>query len=292
MAGWRWLLLVEGVVTVVCGFILYFILPDWPHNSRMLSPEQRVLAHVRMIHDRNQTVEPTPEETALSPLQAFGAVLKDTRTWFFLILYMCNLLALTISYFIPTMLRGLGYSAINAQWMTVPIWACGAVFQLVWSWTSDKTQDRRWHNAALLSLAAVSSLVALIVRDNTVKYVMMCFLIGGMYTTVPLILNWTSEALARPERKRSIAIAFVNSFGHVSYIYGSYLWPSSEGPRNLKGFATATACLGLGAVLAALLPVIFKYLPNNDPLEWREQRGEVIDSDVKDVKDIKEDAEK
>lgn len=272
--GWRWLLLVEGVITVFCGFALYFILPDWPHNSRMLTPEQRVLAHVRILHDRNQTAE--PEETSLTPFQAFAAVLRDPRTWFFLVLYMCNLLALTISYFIPTMLRGLGYTAISAQWMTVPIWSCGAVFQLVWSWTSDRTQDRRWHNSALLGLAAVSSLVALIVQNNTVKYVMMCFLIGGMYTTVPLILNWTSECLARPERKRSIAIAFVNSFGHISYIYGSYLWPSSEGPRNLKGFAAATACLGLGAVLAALLPVIFTYLPNHDPKDNYLQGREVV----------------
>jgi hypothetical protein len=95
---------------------------------------------------------------------------------------------------------------------------------------------------------------------------MMCFMTAGMYTTIPLILNWTSETLSQPERKRSIAIAFVNSFGHTSFIYGSYLWPSAEGPRNLKGFAMSTAVLGLGVVLAALMPVFFRHLPKaKDP---------------------------
>jgi hypothetical protein len=122
-------------------------------------------------------------------------------------------------------------------------------------------QDRRWHNAGLLAFSGASALVALLVINDTVKYIMLCFMTGGMYTTIPLILNWTSECLSQPERKRSVAIALVNSFGHTSFIYGSYLWPSAEGPRNLKGFAMSTAILWFGVVLAALMSVIFRYLP-------------------------------
>jgi hypothetical protein len=129
------------------------------------------------------------------------------------------------------------------------------------SYTSDKTQDRRWHNAGLLGFAGLAALVSLLVSNNTVKYVMICFMTAGMYTTIPLILNWTSESLSQPERKRSVAIALVNSFGHTSFIYGSYLWPSAEGPRNLKGFAMSTAVLWLGVILAALMPVFFRQLP-------------------------------
>ncbi|KAK1656710.1 major facilitator superfamily domain-containing protein [Colletotrichum godetiae] len=271
ISGWRWLLLIEGVVTVACGFGLYFVLPDYPRNSKLLTHEQRLLGHVRILHDQSASVQ--SEDDGLTPIQAFAAVLKDGRTWIFLVLYACNILGLTISYFIPTMLKGLGYTSITAQWMTVPIWACGAVFQLLWSWTSDKYQDRRWHITGLLSISALSCLIAIVVRNNIVKYVMMCFLIGGMFTTVPLILNWTSEVMAKPERKRSIAIAFVNSFGHTSYIYGSYLWPASEGPRNLKGFAASNAVLGTAAILAAALPIIFKYLRTRDrePVGQRNQ---------------------
>jgi hypothetical protein len=93
---------------------------------------------------------------------------------------------------------------------------------------------------------------------------MFCFITGGLYTSLPLILNWTSECLSQPERKRSVAIALVNSFGHTSFIYGSYLWPKAEGPRNLKGFAMSTAVLWFGVVLATLMPVIFRYLPQAD----------------------------
>jgi hypothetical protein len=109
---------------------VYLILPNWPLTSKMLTPDQRLLAHVRILHQRDQPYN--SEETELTPLQALVAVLKDGRTYFFLALYASNCLALTVSYFIPTMLRGMGYSKTNAQWMTVPIWSCGAVFQLFW----------------------------------------------------------------------------------------------------------------------------------------------------------------
>lgn len=133
------------------------------------------------------------------------------------------------------------------------------------SYTSDKTQDRRWHNSGLLGFAGIAALVCLLVSNDKVKYVMLCFMTGGMYTTIPLILNWTSETMSQPARKRSVAIALVNSFGHTSFIYGSYLWPSAEGPRNVKGFAMSTAILIFGMVLAALMPVIFRYLPESQP---------------------------
>ena len=109
---------------------VYFILPNWPLTSKMLTPDQRILAHVRILRDRNQHWE--PEEAQLTPFQAFLAVIKDPKTYFFMLLYCCNILALTISYFIPTMLKGMGYSKVSAQWMTIPIWMCGACFQLFW----------------------------------------------------------------------------------------------------------------------------------------------------------------
>lgn len=276
--GWRWLLLIEGVITVTCGLGLYLLLPNYPLNSRMLTPEQRILAHVRIMRDRDENRGPAEEEDQLTPFQAFRAVLADKRIWFFLVVYICNTLAMTITYFIPVILQDLGYAGTKAQWMTVPIWVCGAIFQLFWSYTSDRTQDRRWHNTGLIGLSAVTCIVSLAVTNGVAKYVMMCFLIGGMYTALPLILNWVSETFARPERKRSIAIAFVNASGHTTFIYGSYLWPSSQAPRNFAGFGTLTAVLCIGTVLAALLPVIFKHLPNPEQDVVEEQRQETVTS--------------
>ncbi|KAF4471530.1 major facilitator superfamily transporter [Fusarium albosuccineum] len=257
--GWRWLLIVEGVLTVVCGFGLYFIIPDYPQNARYFTPEQRRLASVRILFDRQLTVSVTTRR--MTSWQAFKAVVLDGKTWFFLVSYSIIIMGMSISYFVPSILRNMGYTSVTAQWMTVPIWITGAVCQLALSWTSDKAQDRRWHTVGLFALSAAACLMSAFVKPAVAKYVMMCCLVAGLYTGLPLMLNWTSECIPFPDQKRSIAIAFVNSFGHLAIIYGSYLWPSTNAPQHLLGFTTLTAACGGGALLAIAAPWIFKLLP-------------------------------
>jgi MFS family permease len=258
--GWRWLFIIEGIITVVCGFALYLLLPDYPRTARFLSPEQRRLAHVRMLFDRQLSVTATTKP--LTSRQAFAAVVLDGKTWFFLVAYSIIIMGMSISYFVPSILRNMGYTSVTAQWMTVPIWITGTVAQLVLSWTSDKTQDRRWHTVGLFGGSLVGCVVSTFVATDVAKYVMMCVLVAGLYTGLPLMLNWTSECIPFPDQKRSIAIAFVNSFGHLAIIYGSYLWPSSNAPQHVLGFATLTGATGFGALLAVAAPFLFSLLPN------------------------------
>jgi sugar phosphate permease len=259
MRGWRWLLLIEGIITVVCGFCFYFILPDYPQNARLLSDEQRKLAHVRILYDRNLTV--TLDSQAMTSWQAFKAVIADVKSWVFLIIYTFIIMTMSISYFIPSMLKNLGYTSVTAQWMTVPIWSVGAVTMVAMTYSSDRTQDRRWHIVALFAGPAIACLVSAFITNAVALYVMMVILVAGIYTALPLVLNWVSEWIAFPTQKRSVAIAFVNSFGHLSLTYGSHLWPSTDGPRHLIGFGTLTALCGAGAILTALVPLIFGLLP-------------------------------
>ncbi|KAL3291785.1 allantoate permease [Colletotrichum asianum] len=234
--GWRWLLIIEGVLTVACGFELYFILPDYPQNARYFSSEERRLARIRILFDRQLSVHATTRR--MTSWEAFKAVVCDGKTWFFLVSYSIIILGMSISYFVPTILKAMGYTNVTAQWMTVPIWITGAVCQLALSWTSDKTQDRRWHSVGLFGLAAAACLLSALVKSAI-----------------------ANESIPFPDQKRSVAIAMVNSFGHLAIIYGTYLWPSTGAPQHLVGFSTLTATCGLGALLAIAAPWVFRLLP-------------------------------
>ncbi|KAH6880030.1 major facilitator superfamily domain-containing protein [Thelonectria olida] len=259
MPGWRWLLLIEGLITVFCSGCLFFLIPDYPRNSRRFTAEQRQLAQIRMMYDRNINV--TLDHSTLTSRQALLAVLADWKTWVFLVLYNLNGTCTTITYFIPTILKTLGYTKVSAQWMTVPIYITGAISMLVFSYTSDKTQDRRWHLTFLHLVPVAACFVSLFVSNTVVKYVMMCLFIGGLYTALPLILNWASECISFPTKKRSVAIAFINSFCNLSMIYGSYLWPSADAPRHVIGFATMASLCGTAALVSLSMPLLFRFLP-------------------------------
>ncbi|OBT53308.1 hypothetical protein VE04_06273 [Pseudogymnoascus sp. 24MN13] len=44
IAGWKWLFIIEGSATVVIGVICACIMPEFPHNSRILSQLERDIA--------------------------------------------------------------------------------------------------------------------------------------------------------------------------------------------------------------------------------------------------------
>ena len=52
LTGWRWIFIIEGLLTVVVGFTAYFILPNNLHTAGCLSPEERIFAQQRLLNDR------------------------------------------------------------------------------------------------------------------------------------------------------------------------------------------------------------------------------------------------
>ncbi|KAF5672115.1 allantoate permease [Fusarium circinatum] len=99
--------------------------------------------------------------------------------------------------------------------------------------------------------------------------------IATQWMTVPIWITGTVCQLAR-SWKRSIAIAFVNPFGHLAIIYGIYLWPSTNNPQHLVDFATLTATCGLGCVLAIAAPGYLKLHPKS--LSTRPSKSQKLSS--------------
>lgn len=74
----------------------------------------------------------------------------------------------------------------------------------------------------------------------------------GAVSAYQIILAWLANSFPRPLVKRSAAIATANMIGNTASIYGSYMWPSSSGPRYIPG-GSATAVIALLVALMALV---------------------------------------
>ncbi|UNI16057.1 hypothetical protein JDV02_002532 [Purpureocillium takamizusanense] len=275
LAGWRWLFIVEGVATVGVALIAYFVLLDYPATSKRLTPDERLLATVRIAH--SGISNSTAGRRRLSHWQAFLAAVSDPRTYMFVVLYMLDVGSGTISYFIPTITVSLGYSTVKAQYMTVPIYVIAATSCNVVAWSSDRRVERRWHIAGPLAVGCVCAAVCVAVQTAVVRYVMLCFIAAGIWTVMPLILTWTSNVIVLPPEKRAIVIAIVNAFGNFSSVYGSRIWPSTDAPAYRIGFGVTAAFLGGGAVLAAVIPVLCNLV------KWKGTKAERDLADEADV---------
>lgn len=266
IAGWRWLFIIEGVATVGVAACAYFILLDYPETSKRLNDSERRLAKIRIINDGIDTSGRTQKR--LGHWDALVAALADPRTYLFLVLYMLDVGAGTISYFIPTITVSLGYETVKAQYMTVPIYAVAAVCLNINAWSSDRHAERRWHVAGPLAVGFACSVVCAIVKTPVVRYIMICFVASGIWGALPLILSWTSGVVSLPPEKRAIVLALVNAFGNFSSVYGSRIWKTNDAPEYHIGFGVTAAFLGAGMVLAVVIPVACRMI------DWKGTKAE------------------
>lgn len=78
----------------------------------------------------------------------------------------------------------------------------------------------------------------------------------GAVSAYQIIIAWVANSFPRPLVKRSAAIATANMIGNTASIYGSYMWPSSSGPRYVPGgSATAVVC-----ILVLVLAVVIRFI--------------------------------
>lgn len=134
--GWRWLFIVEGAATVGWALISAFIIPDFPANTKRLSPRERELAIARLeADDVSNRSEDSPR---LTSMEAIKQSLTSWRVWLLIAGYMVIVGSSTLSYFYPTLVQGLGYTSHMAQYMVVPIYAVAFVCVGVTAYFSDK----------------------------------------------------------------------------------------------------------------------------------------------------------
>lgn len=77
LAAWQWLYIVEGAITMFVGVVILFILPDFPHTWKLLSPEMKHVANRRMAIDAAEA--DMDEPGGMSQLRGLKLALLDPK---------------------------------------------------------------------------------------------------------------------------------------------------------------------------------------------------------------------
>jgi hypothetical protein len=51
LEGWRWIFIIEGVVTTTYGVCAKFLVVDWPDAAKFLTDDERALLREKMAQD-------------------------------------------------------------------------------------------------------------------------------------------------------------------------------------------------------------------------------------------------
>ncbi|KAI0709648.1 MFS general substrate transporter [Cerioporus squamosus] len=262
--AWRWLFYIEGSITVVVGILAVFILPDYPHNTRWLSPAQRRLAQVRLAEDAGEADEDTDADSAFKGLVM---ALKDPKVIIFAVMICCLLLGTGFTTFFPTIAGTLGFSSTVTLLLAAPPWVFATLVSCINAWHADRTGERYFHMCIPYWGIIVGYIIAVSTMSVPGRYVSM-FLMAGGSAGHALSLVWLANAIPRPPAKRSAAIAIVNAGGNIGTMISSFVWKADWSPQYHQSMFIGIAALALGISLATVMRCILAY--ENKQLERKE----------------------
>lgn len=222
----------------------FFTLPDAPLKTRWLTPEQRQLAHNRIVKDTTGRREGTSVWTGLKEAAS------DWRTWMFCLMDNLHLSANGFKNFLPTVIDTLGYNTTATLALTAPPYIFSGFVSIAVSWSSGRYNERTWH-ITISKLVAVAGFVLSCATLNVpARFVGIMLFVGATYGVNNIILGWTASVVGQTDEKKAVAIAMCNSLGNLASIYTPYLWPSSAEPRYVQPMM-ASAGFSIGVVIIA-----------------------------------------
>ncbi|PSN73775.1 MFS general substrate transporter [Corynespora cassiicola Philippines] len=248
--GWQWLFIIEGAATVGIGVVCAFLMPEFPHNSRMLSPLERDLAVYR-IESEAGAAEGTVKESAL---QGFGKALADPKL---VLLILCNLLSQgqgSIANYFPTLVASLDFSSTISLLLTAPPYVLAGGVYWVLMWYSDRKNTAYPIIIMCLGISVGMYIIPMTTLNVGARYFSMMILPFASVGPQLLLYKTINLHLARPVSKRAAASAMVNAIGGTSNIWTSYLYYAP--PQFYAAFGTLMGC----AFLFALTITAYRWL--------------------------------
>ncbi|KAL4945798.1 major facilitator superfamily domain-containing protein [Aspergillus oleicola] len=284
LEGWRWIFIMEGLITVVVGGGSFFVLPDSPESESGKkkgwiheSEAEYIIARLSLQDRGGAEAHPSPEggNEKISK-KVFWSVIIDWQIYLIVLVYWSNTVPnYGLKFMMPQIIKNMGFTASSAQLLTIPPYIAGAISAYIFGLFSDRFKRRAVFIAVpqllLITAYAILTPLAPKISSNIGPCFFAIILANiGIYPINPGATSWLSNNLSGPG-KRAIGIAYATSLTNVGGIFASYILLDSEAPAYGMGFGVTIAMVGLG--LGAVVGLEWAYVSIN---KGRERKDMVV----------------
>ncbi|CAG8360976.1 unnamed protein product [Penicillium salamii] len=286
LAGWRWLFVINAIITVVWGFAGFFMIPDLPNR-----PNPRAF-WFKKVHGE-LSLERLARNGRAEPKRMTWAGVKRTFSgwvvYFIAILYIATVLGTYGYVYFSLFLKSLKNPDGTPRWTVtqvnaIPIGgsAINVVFVWIWALLSDFLETR-W---TLIVVQAVIGIIPCIIMSawtaNPASVALSAayasyFISYICLGTAPLIFAWLSDLIPQDPEARSLAVGVaVAGYYSISAWSQVLVWPASQAPYYKYGWQSALALLVLVIIMTSILRFVdVRYL-----LPQREEFRAEIEEDI------------
>lgn len=214
MAGWRWMLLIEGLATVAMAGVAYFIFVDKPGDAPWLSDAEkdwiaRALAGEQQAGVRAKT--------------SIRTALADARAWLAAGVWCTTLIGANgMMFWLPQVIKSMSSLGPLAVGVLAALpWLGVALGMVLNSWHSDKTQERYRHLGIALAMGMLALLLASAIPPGPWSLVLLFFGGVGLGGAQGVFWSIPTGFLQRPAAAAGITL--INLVGNLGSLAGPYV---------------------------------------------------------------------
>lgn len=238
--GWAWIFILEGLGTILVGIASFWMVHDFPDDSRFLSEADKKRVLRRLAADKQSSAE--HEEFKMS---YFWASVKDWKTYTSAVIYMgCDGALYAFSLFVPTIINELGYSSIKAQLLSVPPYAAAAIVTITIGYIADRTRQRGLCNIFVSIFGMVGFSMLLGANSPGARYAGTFLGAMGIYPAIANTIVWAGNN-TEGVYKRGVTLGIVIGWGNLNGVVSSNIYRGADAPRFFPGHGTVLAYLVL-----------------------------------------------
>ncbi|BGP49369.1 hypothetical protein JCM10450v2_005257 [Rhodotorula kratochvilovae] len=228
MHDWQALFLIIGGMTMAFAIITFFIFPRGNHQAWFLNAEQQAHLLKRQKADvamHTQDAEAGGSKTMLRDV-------KDALHWRKLLVIVGNILATlpvtAFGTFAPLVVKGMGYTSIDANLMSVPPFVVGACILWCFLYSSDRFKERSIHTCSSMLLAIVGLAIMISSNNNKLRYGFLHVCLAGAFTAGPCILAWLAGNT--PVTSVRALVIGINGYSNLAGVIAGQLFKPKYGP--------------------------------------------------------------
>ncbi|HMK80846.1 MAG TPA: MFS transporter [Xanthobacteraceae bacterium] len=253
LKGWQWLFILEGVPSIIVGFLVLGLLLDKPKDAAWLATDERDALNAKLAAEaaNREAVRTYSLKDALTNPK----VLALSLVYFGLVSGNYGL-----GYWLPTIVKGVATtlqldasSGININTLTgylvaIP-YALAVVAMIYWTRRSDHARERLWHVAAPAILGGAALAAAAYLSDPLLAGIAVTVCAVATYAALPTF--WTLPTAFLTGTAAAGGIALINSIGNIGGFAGPYAvgWLKDTTGGTTAGLLVLAACYVLAGVV-------------------------------------------
>lgn len=282
-AGWRWLFLIEGLITLVVGLLAFALMPSSPTSTSgwlrgshgwFSSREETIMVNRVIREDPSKSSMHNREP--LTPKLLWQSI-KDFDLWPLYILGLnFQTPVLTPSNYLTLSLKGLGFGTFGTNLLVIPSKVLHVVTMLGLTYAGE-VRSELTYTALFGQLWALPFIIFINVCDITTINKWLAWLVMTLLlcypSAHPIQVGWNSRN-SNTVRSRTVSAAIYNMSVQTSGIVAANIYRDDDAPRYERGNRVLLGILVLNIFLYLGTKVYYKKRNEYKERKWNSMTQE------------------